>query len=117
MGRIAGLFCFDGRPISRDDEAWVLTALGSGNPAEVELHRADGLLMGAVTRRLAAQERLDTPERPAPGMPRGDGICTWEGRLDNREDLARGLGKALAAPCANSALALQLYQTRGMDGL
>ncbi len=44
-------------------------------------------------------------------------LCAWDGRLDNREDLILQLGKGLAEDPGDGALALQIYLTRGTDGL
>jgi asparagine synthase (glutamine-hydrolysing) len=51
-----------------------------------------------------------------------DAICTWDGRLDNREDVRTLLGRhvlgdGVASRCSNSALALRLYEAKGAGGL
>jgi asparagine synthase (glutamine-hydrolysing) len=104
MSRITGVYYFDGRPIGREDQALVLSALGAINPALIQLRLAEGILMGSA--------RPATVGSSESGAHVGD-ICAWDGRLDNRETVSR----CIPAQSGDGAAALALYQARGVDGL
>ena len=42
-------------------------------------------------------------------------ICSWDGRIDNLEDLLRQTG--LPSDCPDYAIVLSLYQQKGVEGL
>src|SRR5262245_14821784 len=105
MARIAGIYYFDGGPISPDDESWVRMALASKPERHAGFHRAPGVLMGVAS----------TREQVPGGVAQRAGICTWDGRLDNSRDLCRST-EAGSLP-ADSGIALALYQFRGIPGL
>lgn len=67
-------------------------------------HRADAAWEGESA---SAQ-----PLRSASGL-----LMTWDGRLDNRDDLRRQLGRALDRHVSDAALALAMFERGGVDGL
>src|SRR5262245_45399344 len=99
MGRIAGIYHFDLRPVSGEDEAWLCNTLGSN----ARLWKSQGLLMG---------EGAPVGQPSAGSVTVSGSICTWEGRLHNRRDLASRLG--IRNPSANDAeLTLKLFEAGG----
>jgi len=114
MGRIAGVFYFDRRPIAPQDEAWVRTALASPNPLQIRVQRAAGLVMGSVN---FGSHPKGEPEPADDAAAWGSSICTWEGRLHNREDLLGGLQHPPPLPLTDGGVALTIYETGGIDRL
>jgi asparagine synthase (glutamine-hydrolysing) len=110
VGRLIGAFHFDSRPVHADGRAWSHALLGAGARNAVRADPAPGLLMGC-----AASPR-DRPKDNERFISRGGDVCTWDGRLDNREDLLLQLGQDLPEGSSDSALALKLYQVGGIDG-
>ena len=96
MGNIAGVFYFDSRPISRDDEAWVRKAMGQPGAMPAEVRQAPGLIASGETVSLEGS------------------ICCWDGVLHNRRELANRFDSESSAA---NAIAWKLYQTRGLAGL
>jgi asparagine synthase (glutamine-hydrolysing) len=110
MHRLSGIWYFDSRPAGDSDTAWVLSGLGETKDWPGRLQRGPGLLMGQRGSGFA-------PAGNAGCAVGFDGsICTWDGRLDNREDLLLQLGIASATRPTDSALALRLHQIHGLEG-
>jgi asparagine synthase (glutamine-hydrolysing) len=116
MATLSGIFYFDSRPVPHRDAAWVRRGLADSHGGPARLLGATGLLMGyaASTFDSAADDGLVASQE--------DGICAWDGRLDNRGDVLALLGShvlvnGVASRCSNSALALRLYQAKGVGGL
>ena len=91
MGRLNGAFYFDSRPTHAGAPA---------NGFEMECEPAP----------------RDRPTGGGRIAARGGDVCTWDGRLDNREDLLRQVGQDLPEGSSDSALALKIYQIKGIDG-
>jgi asparagine synthase (glutamine-hydrolysing) len=112
VGSLCGIWYFDFRPVLGGDEAWVVCGLGIepwDGPSR--LRSGPGLLMGQ-------QASCSEPAGNEDWAESLDGsICSWDGRLDNRRDLLRQLIGDSRALATDSALALQLYQAQGSDGL
>ena len=107
MSGLSGIWYFDSRPVRESDEAWVLAG-----------KRGPGLLTGRqVSQRLAAEAAAGSPREPLAATSSRAGICTWDGRLDNREDLLIQLGADAPEGDSDSAIALRLYEAHGPDGL
>src|SRR6266404_4919996 len=93
MSKLAGMFYFDFRPLTTADEVQVYSALKEPeqlrgpeqlrDPEQlsVRIYRSHGLLMGH-----AASVSDAGPENDCCMSSNGT-ICTWDGRLDNSEDL------------------------------
>src|SRR5580700_11069097 len=111
VSNLSGIWYFDFRPAPEGDEAWVLGGLGESKDGPTRLHRGPGLLMGQQASGFGVDGGQGCAVAP-------DGsICAWDGRLDNRKDLLRKLFGDPHAQSFDSALALQLYQVDGPDGL
>src|SRR5947209_1364761 len=110
MSKLAGIFYFDFRPISADDEAQVSSALENPGQLSHRIHRGRGLIMGHAA--TVSDSSLDNGRCLSP-----DGfICTWDGRLDNRADLLNDLQFGGPRPASDSEFALQAYRDWGTDG-
>src|SRR5688572_2115592 len=93
MGNIAGVFYFDSRPISGDDEAWVRSA------TQATLRRGPGLIATGDTVSLEGS------------------ICAWDGVLHNHGELANRFASDPSSRLTANAIAWKLYQTCGEAGL
>lgn len=110
MGRLIGEFHFDSRPICPGGQAWARALLGVGDADAVQADLAAGLRMQC------APAPRDRPQNNGRFVSRRGDICTWDGRLDNRADLLLQLGQDLPEGSSDSALALKLYQAKGIGG-
>jgi asparagine synthase (glutamine-hydrolysing) len=110
MSILAGIFYFDRRPISAADEARVRRALGDFDRQPVHCFRSPGLIMGVAGSPAGSSEDNDFSRSP-------DGsVCTWDGRLDNQEDLRLELSCDFPRPSTNSDLAIKAYRSKGAAG-
>ena len=110
MGVQAGVFWFDGRPI-HDERTTLAAALQPFAPDSISLATADGLVMayGACDVWSGARSQKQ-PWRSDSGL-----FMTWDGRLDNRGELALRVGAA--HDTSDAALALAVIDHDGLDGL
>src|SRR5439155_6975241 len=111
MAVLAGIFHFDGRPI--DDDGGALGAgLQAIAPDGVSVFAGAGVVMAHGACHVWAGEQ---PCR----QPRQSGrlVVTWDGRLDNRDDLQFQLGDSLAGDTSDAAIALAAFERWGIDGL
>ncbi|HUI57391.1 MAG TPA: asparagine synthase-related protein [Bryobacteraceae bacterium] len=99
---LAGILWFDLRPIDSGARRWLSEGAEETNPGDSHVCTAPGLLM-------AGQE---PPEKSLCGN-----ICTFYGRLDNRRDLLAACSDGGLQPPSNAALALALYEKRGIEAL
>lgn len=109
MSKLCGVCYFDSRPMPEpEDGAWVESALGHPAWLVPRQYRDPGLLMGWAAGRHSPHDQ---------GLFHSSGrtSCSWDGRLDNRRDLLPQTG--LPPDCPQSAIALGLYQQKGVDGL
>lgn len=108
MSKFCGVWHFDSRPASQEDEIRVRTALRSPGYFAPREHRGPGLLMGwaAGSDAPSSLELFQSPDRS---------VCLWDGRLDNRKDLLRLTG--LHSDCPIGEVILSLYRQKGVDGL
>ena len=100
MSQIAGVWYFDGRPISGAEEEQAARALGGTDPGSLGAIRSAGLLM------------LSSLPDGAAVHPSG-GSCVFEGRLDNRADLAARFGRNIGS---NACLLLSATEALGPEG-
>ncbi len=103
-----GLLHRDGRPATPEDLTVLLGPWGA-RATEIAGERLDGPLALAYR-----GDRL-TPEDECDVQPlcRNGYVLTWDGRLDNREDLARRLGLAGTYEIPDAALVLDAYVRLG----
>src|SRR6185437_10139340 len=112
MGAHAGTFYFDGRPARA-----ACCALRSGlepiAPDGVSVHAEDGVAMAhGACHVWAGESRWAQPQRSPAGF-----MGTWDGRLDNRDDLLLRLGRRLDDETSDLDVALAVFERWGIDGL
>ena len=110
MSTLAGIYYFDQRPISAPDEAWVRRALGDFDLQPMHCFRSQGLIMGVAGSHSGSSED-DIFSRSPDGS-----VSTWDGRLDNHEDLRPGSGSHFPPPSGSSDLAFKAYRSKGVAG-
>ena len=112
MSAHAGVFLRDGSAV-KDREAGIRAALSPLAPDGVSLHVSDSIVIGFGECRVWSDEdRTPLPFRSHTGL-----IGTWDGRLDNREDLRVRLGLGPSVPAGDAAIALAAFERWGIDGL
>lgn len=112
MSAQAGIFYFDGRPIEPDLAARLDAPLAAFGPDGSGQYVAPGLVM--VHRALHVTPE-DCLERQPFVSERGN-VMTWDGRLDNREDLLLQLWRDLRDDTTDVALAMAVYEKWGEQG-
>jgi asparagine synthase (glutamine-hydrolysing) len=112
MSAQAGIFYFDGRPIEPTLPGRLNAALAEFGPDGGGEYTAAGLVM--VHRALHVTPE-DCLERQPYVSARGN-VMTWDGRLDNRDDLLLQLWRALQDDTTDVALAMAVYERWGIDG-
>jgi asparagine synthase (glutamine-hydrolysing) len=113
MSAQAGMFYFDGRPIDPELPKRLGASIAQYGPDGGGAFVGPGLVM--VQRALYV-----TPEDPRERQPyvstRGN-VMTWDGRLDNRDDLLLQLWMELDADdTTDVALAMRVFEKWGLDG-
>jgi asparagine synthase (glutamine-hydrolysing) len=108
VSKFCGIFHFDSRPASAEDEVRLRTTLDSPGCFTPQTCRQPGLLMGWVATSVVPQSKglFQAPDRS---------VCLWDGRLDNRKQLLGQTG--LSAEGSDAALILALFHRNGIDGL
>jgi Glutamine amidotransferase domain/Asparagine synthase len=113
MSTLAGLCYWDGRPVSDAELAHLATHSQPGGPARGGTQRPYPWL--ALQAFVIDFDRLSAIERQP--YPFGEGsVLTWDGRLDNREDLLLDLHRYLAADITDAAIVAAVYQRWGSVG-
>src|SRR5262245_51168149 len=113
MSGQAGLFFFDGRPIELDVAKRLGDAIDRYGPDARGQFVDRGLVM--VHRALHV-----TPEDPLERQPyasKSGNVITWDGRLDNRDDLLLQLAREVGDDTTDVALAAAAYDKWRDDGL
>jgi asparagine synthase (glutamine-hydrolysing) len=112
MSAHAGVFLRDGSAVD-DREAAIHAALSPLAPDGVSLYANDSIVMGFGECRVWSEDGpTPLPCRSPSGL-----IGTWDGRLDNREDLRVRLGLGPSVPASDAAIALAAFERWGIDGL
>jgi asparagine synthase (glutamine-hydrolysing) len=112
MGAHAGAFFFDRRPTADACDA-VIAGLEPIAPDGVSVDTEDGLVMAHGALHVwAGESHWPQPHRSAAGF-----IATWDGRLDNRDDLLLRLGQPLNDDTSDIGIALQVFERWGIEGL
>lgn len=112
MAALAGSLFFDGRP-TEDECSALIATLQPTAPDGVSAHAEPGLVMLHGAFDVWAGERL--AQQPA-CSPSGL-VMTWDGRLDNRDDLLLRLGGRLGKDTSDIAIALLTFDRWGVEGL
>ena len=111
MSAQAGIFYFDGRPIEPTLPERLNAELAEFGPDGSGEYTGPGLVM--VHRALHVTPE-DCDERQPHVSERGN-VMTWDGRLDNREDLLLQLWRDLRDDTTDVALAMTAYEKWGED--
>jgi asparagine synthase (glutamine-hydrolysing) len=112
MGAHAGVFFFDGRPAAHVCDVLRL-GLQPFAPDGVSVHAEHGIAMAHGALHVwAGESHWPQPQRSAAGF-----VATWDGRLDNRDDLLLRLGQPLGADLSDVGLALTVFERWGIEGL
>lgn len=112
MAALAGSLFFDGRP-TEDECAALIARLQPMAPDGVSVHAEPGLVMLHGAFDVWAGESLaQQPVRSSSGL-----VMTWDGRLDNRDDLLLRLDGRLGNDTSDVAIALAMFERWGVDGL
>ena len=96
----AGLFYFDGRPIAECEASAILAHVGAKDSCAPACYRQDGILLAHAAAHVNGADAI-----------------TFDGRLDNRDDLMHRLGDIPAGDLSTAALALAAYKKWGPGGL
>jgi asparagine synthase (glutamine-hydrolysing) len=105
-----GVLFFDGRLATLDDLA---NLVACSKTAEIAGEAIDGpLAMVYRGDRITAEEEFETQPCRA-----GDYRVTWDGRLDNREEMAKLAGLNDIATVPDPLIVLRAYEARGPDVL
>lgn len=112
MSAQAGIFYFDRRPVNPQVLSTMGNALDEYGPDRAGEYVQPGLAM--VHRALHVTPE-DLGERQ-PFRSRRGNVMTWDGRLDNREDLLRQLWHDLDHDTSDVALAMGVYEKFGAAG-
>lgn len=112
MSAQAGVFYMDRRPIPLEVVERIDDALADFGPDGGGSHLEPGLLM--LSRALHITPEDEREERPLVS-PAGR-VLTWDGRLDNRDDLLLQFHRDLEIDATDGALALAAFERWGVDG-
>jgi asparagine synthase (glutamine-hydrolysing) len=112
MGAHAGIFFFDGRPAAHACDVLRL-GLQPFAPDGVSVHAEHGIAMAHGAFHVWTGDRsCDQPCQSPAGF-----VATWDGRLDNRDDLLLRLGERLDDDVSDLRIALSVFERWGIDGL
>ncbi len=105
-----GIRNFDGRAVLRSEIGCLLQGLEHLGPDYVRVHLSNSVGMGFRGLLIAPEDRKDQPLRG-----HGGSMLTFDGRLDNREQVARRLGLTINTGLSDAMLALLSYERWGRE--
>jgi asparagine synthase (glutamine-hydrolysing) len=112
MGAQAGVMFFNGRPVEHECRA-LIADLRPVAPDGVSAFAEHSVAMVYGAFHVWAGERSSQqPQRSPAGH-----VITWDGRLDNRDDLLLRLGGYLPRETSDAAIALCVFERWGTEGL
>ena len=111
MSGQSGILHFDARPIEPDVLDRMQAQLAAFGPDGAATFSAPGLAMAHSALHVTPEDRL---ERQPHLSARGN-VMTWDGRLDNREQLLWQLRRDLRDDTTDVAIALAAYERWGVD--
>jgi asparagine synthase (glutamine-hydrolysing) len=112
MSAQAGVFYFDGRPVDPEIVSALGRSLDEYGPDGGGQFVQPGLVMVQRALHITPQDRLERQ----PFRSRRGNVMTWDGRLDNREDLLLQLWHERNEEITDVALAMGAYEKWGPDG-
>src|SRR2546430_5644347 len=108
-----GAWNFDGRPCTPEYCEKVSATLADYGPDSNEKYAQGGMtILYRAFHTTKESHREKQPHVSPPGA-----VITWDGRLDNREELIFELGRPLAADSTDVAIVATSYQRWGVDCL
>jgi asparagine synthase (glutamine-hydrolysing) len=107
----AGVFYFDGRPVPGQESAAIVRGLGPVSTLPPVQRGRAGIFQAHVALSLDSREANVAQPFVAEGVS-----ITFDGRLDNREDLLLSMQDGLRRETCDVLLALAAYQRKGADG-
>lgn len=114
MSALAGVYYWDGRPVAEADVAALDAACRPGGPDGGGTARPQpGLVLQAHVLHFDSYSKS---ERQPYIFDRGS-VLTWDGRLDNRDDLLLMLHDDVGADVSDAALVAAGYRRWGLDAL
>jgi asparagine synthase (glutamine-hydrolysing) len=112
MGAQAGVVFFDRRPTGEAGRA-VVAGLKPVAPDGVSSFAQEGVLLAYGACHVWTGEAASRqPRQSSSGL-----VMTFDGRLDNRDDLRQTLGQTSANGTSDPAMALAIFERWGVDGL
>ena len=112
MSAQAGIFYFDRRPVDPEVISVMGTSLDDYGPDRAGEYVQPGLAMVHRALHVTPEDVLEQQ----PFISRRGNVMTWDGRLDNREDLLRQLWNDLDQDTTDVALAMGVYEKWGAAG-
>jgi asparagine synthase (glutamine-hydrolysing) len=112
MNLLAGALLFDGRPTAGLGSR-IRAALAVSAPGVLSVYAHDSIVMACAGPEIWEDEA--DPHQPLHGA--GGLIVTWDGRLDNRDDLRLALGVPARPRMSDAAIVLAAFERWGIDGL
>jgi asparagine synthase (glutamine-hydrolysing) len=111
MGAQAGVVFFDRRP-TQDAELALIAELEPIAPDGASSFAHDGAVLAYGAHHVWAGERISQPRQSTSGL-----VITFDGRLDNRDDLRQTLRPFASADNSDAAIALATFERWGVEGL
>src|SRR5258708_23541592 len=112
MSAQAGVFCFDGRPIEQPFVRGIMESMSDFGPDGGGQAVLPGLAMVCRALHVTPEDRFESQ----PFRSRHGHVLTWDGRVDNRDDLLLQLWRELAGDKSDAALVMASYGKWGHDG-
>ena len=114
MSGIAGIYCVDGRPVDRAVVESMTRVVSHRGPDGIG-HWVDGSVGLGHLQLWTTPESLR--ERQPTSSDDGNRVITWDGRLDNRQDLLRALSSqvSLSPHSTDVDIVLAAYSVWGTD--
>jgi asparagine synthase (glutamine-hydrolysing) len=112
MPRQAGVFFFDGRPIEGEGRRLLSAVQRLALEGVCAASDAGVLMVYGASDTWSGERASESHSRSPSGL-----VMTWDGRLDNRDDLRLRLGRTLARDSSDAAIALSIFDRDGIEGL
>lgn len=112
MSAQAGVFYFDRRPVDTEIVSVMARSLDDYGPDRAGEYVLHGLAMVHCALHVMPEDALERQ----PFTSRRGNVMTWDGRLDNREDLIAQLWRDLDRDTTDVALAMGAYEKWGTGG-
>src|ERR1700737_2826514 len=112
MSAQAGVFNFDGRPINHLFVKRIMESMVDFGPDGGGQVVLPGVAMVYSALHVTPEDRFESQ----PFRSRHGHVLTWDGRLDNRDDLLLQLWRELDGDKSDAALVMASYEKWGQDG-